>query len=696
MTTFIRVLEAAVDEKGPQLKASIEALRQDKGASNRPHPAVFECQPALFSDVPGSPFAYWVSDSVRSLFISLSVISARDVCVRLGASTKNDFRFLRLAWEMAAQVDAPKKWWPLAKGGQFSPFYSDIHLMISWAENAREIEAELLQKFPYLGSNVDFVLHRNDPHLRPGLTWPRRTQSGLGIRAMPAGCVFADKGPAAFVENDAPDQLLAILAITTSSTFRYLVELQMAFGSYEVGVIQRTPVPTLSAKDANGLATLARRAWSLKRSLDTVNETSHAFVLPSGLNERITGLDRAAIETEFAQIQRQIDDRAFELYGIGPEDRAVIELANRTEAAGDAESVESDESDEEDDSDVDSGAADAGAEAAVISWLVGVAFGRFDLRLATGERTVPPEPEPFDPLPARSPGMWPEGESSKDAPDILVDDEGHGADLVARVRVLADRVHWVPPENLRAWLAREFSPLHIKRYSKSRRKAPIYWQLATPSGRYSVWLYLHAMTRDTLFRVQHEYAGPKLQHEAQRLESMRREFGENPSRTERRQLEAQESLVAELRTFLEEVARIAPLWKPNLDDGVVITFAPLWRLVPHCVAWQRELKSTWDALCEGKYDWAHLAMHLWPERVVPKCARDRSLAIAHGLEEIFWVENGEGQWVAREAPTRSIAELVCERTSSAVKAALESLLNAPVMQGGGRSRARWARATGNV
>ena len=100
--------------------------------------------------------------------------------------------------------------------------------------------------------------------------------------------------------------------------------------------------------------------------------------------------------------------------------------------------------------------------------------------------------------------------------------------------------------------------------------------------------------------------------------------------------------------------RVAPLWNPNLDDGVIINFAPLWRLVPQHKPWQKELKSTWDALCDGKYDWAHLAMHLWPERVVPKCATDRSLAIAHGLEDVFWVEGTDGKWKPRRRrPTRS-------------------------------------------
>lgn len=101
----------------------------------------------------------------------------------------------------------------------------------------------------------------------------------------------------------------------------------------------------------------------------------------------------------------------------------------------------------------------------------------------------------------------------------------------------------------------------------------------------------------------------------------------------------------------------------------------------HHKPWQKELKATWDALCQEKYDWAHLAMHLWPERVVPKCATDRSLAIAHGLEEVFWIEGADGKWTQRKTPTIPVEELVRERTSPAVKAALESLLGAPVAAG---------------
>ena len=64
--------------------------------------------------------------------------------------------------------------------------------------------------------------------------------------------------------------------------------------------------------------------------------------------------------------------------------------------------------------------------------------------------------------------------------------------------------------------------------------------------------------------------------------------------------------------------------------------------------------------------------------VVPKCATDRSLAIAHGLVDAFWREGSDGQWQPREVGQVEIDRFVRERSSAAVKAALSNLLKAPV------------------
>jgi hypothetical protein len=98
---------------------------------------------------------------------------------------------------------------------------------------------------------------------------------------MPSGCIFADKGPAIFVEGNKLATLSSLLALMNSCAFNFLINLQMAFGSYEVGVIQRTPVPDLDNPQGARLGELALACVELKRDLDRANETSHVFHLPA-------------------------------------------------------------------------------------------------------------------------------------------------------------------------------------------------------------------------------------------------------------------------------------------------------------------------------------------------------------------------------------------------------------------------------
>ena len=463
---------------------------------------------------------------------------------------------------------------------------------------------------------------------------------------------------------------------------------------------------------------MARRAWSLKRSLDARSETSHAFSLPAlshvadftaatpgvGWGDHVR-----AVEAELANIEARINDSCFALYGIDEEDRqAITEGFGRGSSGlqpaelGEVDAEDTDEEEEES----EAGADTATLVAELVSWAVGVAFGRFDVRLATGQRALPTEPEPFDPLPICSPAMltsddglpltcppagyqlsFPEG-------GVLVDDPGHPRDLTAAVRAVFELVFgsgadalWqeaaaiLDPRDhdMRRWLTSGFFDHHLRHHSESRRKAPILWQLSIPSGRYSIWCYAHRMTRDSLFAIQNEVVASKLAHEERRLSSFVTDADHTPSAPVRAQIADQDSLVAELRVMLDEVRRAAPLWNPDLDDGIVLVMAPLWRLAPTHKAWQRELRAKWDDLVTGKYDWAHLAMHLWPERVIPKCATDRSLAIAHDLEDVFWVEGPGGKWTPRPSPTQAMGELVATRTSPAVKAALASLLQVPAL-----------------
>ncbi len=670
MTTFIRLLDVPVDDKAAALKAAVTG-----GC------AVFECDPEAFAAVPGSPFAYWVHDSLLRIFRDYKYHEAIQREAKNGLGTLADFRFVRLATEIPLSKASSVRWVPFSKGGRRSEYYQDVRFFVLWATDGAEVKAHI--EHVYRGGHWSRNARSVDWYFRPGITWPLRGVR-FSAQAVPEGGIFSVGGKMLFSDKE---HLLALLSLLNSQAFDLLLSLfagKVGGVQYESGLIERTPLPVLRDVDCDVLAALSRRAWSLARAPDSSNECSRAFLLPPSLNEKITGRDNAASDRELAAIQAQIDDLAFRLYGISAEDRANIEALTKHQSAHELEGTYSTNDDVDEGGDP---ALNEGGSGALASWLIGVAFARFDPRLSTGERPIPPEPEPFDALPERSPGMYPEGEEPVDRPAILVDDEGHTDDLAARAQAVAERVQVDVPENLRAWLARDFFPLHIRMYSKSRRKAPIYWQLATPSASYSVWLYIHAFSKDTLFRVQNDYVALKLAHEERRLEALTLEQRDGANATERKALAEQQTLVEELRAFLVEVKRVAPLWNPDLDDGVIINFSLLWRLVPQHKHWQKELKQTWDALCEGKYDWAHLAMHLWPERIIPKCAKDRSLAIAHDLENVFWEEDDDGKWQPVKVQQAEIDQLIAERTSAAVKDALQSLLDAPppaTGRGGGR------------
>lgn len=174
------------------------------------------------------------------------------------------------------------------------------------------------------------------------------------------------------------------------------------------------------------LGLYALEGWSLMRSLNSVEETSNAFLLPELLQNRLFGFDRLRTENRLSGIKEAIDVIAFDLYGLSAEDQEII---NRGNDLYRAEDEDSDEDDDGPDEDVERSSA-IELLPSVYSWACGVAFGRFDWRLATGERAAPAEPEPFDPLPAKSPGMLPDGAMPFHThAGILVDDPGHPYDL---------------------------------------------------------------------------------------------------------------------------------------------------------------------------------------------------------------------------------------------------------------------------
>lgn len=152
---------------------------------------------------------------------------------------------------------------------------------------------------------------------------------------------------------------------------------------------------------------------------------------------------------------------------------------------------------------------------------------------------------------------------------------------------------------------------HVKRYSKSRRKSPIYWLLQSRNKNYGMWLYYHRLDKDILFKALTQYVEPKIRLEEERLSSIRSQRGQfgtggKEAKDLEKEIEDQDNLLIELEDFRDKLHRAADLGlDPDLNDGVALNIAPLWELVP----WS-EPKKYWEELLDGKYEWSSIGKQL--------------------------------------------------------------------------------------
>lgn len=688
-TVFLRLLP--YEDKAAALAEAVTAVRDGITGG----PTVYVADPVSFSRIPGSPFAYWVSDDLRQKFVELPPFEGNGRTVKQGLATADDFRFVRAWWEvepekivagMAATTPAEfrqqtfqgKRWVLFAKGGEYSPYYADVHLVMNWERDGKEIKSRVNVETGKPFSNV-WQLKQTELEFffRPGLTWPLRAHR-FAPMVLPAGCVFSVRGYA--ILTDVP-VLWWVLALGNSVVFDYLFKTMLGrfgFPEFIVGVLQKVPMPKISANIAQDLSNYAKTIVQIKRDWDRGNELSHAFCLPFVLSHRLESITQSlgsitrqgsAKDVTIEQMEHAINGVSFSLYGINKADRRVIERGLINHQAEEFALEDGDELVDES-CRVDS----RQLVADLLSYAVGCVFGRWDVRMALDPSLLPRLQDPFDPLPACSPSMLvgPDGlparpgsiaseEWLRAQPDaitlppadtvgrdtiadteyplrldwdgILADDEGHPDDIVGRVmEVLAlfwpERIEAIEQEacsilevtSLRHYFRKPgkggFFDYHLKRYSKSRRKAPIYWLLQSSRKNYALWLYYHRLDRDTLFKALEVYVRPRIRREENYLAELRQRRSQaGTAGLEAKSLEKaiaeQESLLSELDDFRDKLERAASLYlEPDLNDGVILNMAPLWELVP----W-KEPRKYWEELLQGRYEWSSISRQLRQKKV---------------------------------------------------------------------------------
>jgi hypothetical protein len=636
---FFRELNRNDKNKG--LLESIHLLKSGRDGDN-----FFRRRVEQFSVFDDMPYVYWINDSIAKKIAARPVIEPSECCIRVGLQTGDDFRFLRLWWEVKSdQVLIPdethdsekiqrqyielskrKKWAWYSKTESASPILASIHLHVNWLNDGAEIKAYHIGN----GHSASKYVMSESMYFRPGLSYMLRSIR-LVPYIVPAGVIPTAGRSQVYPKEGSEIWLAALLSsnlATAVARFRGESFWGPKFQNSMVSAIPHIKPGSNDFYDASLIVSSIRErlAEVFKR-----DETEILFTSPS-----LSGTaDTNQLFNRDSLIGVVFDERIAQLCGLTADEFHDLQRDYKEALTRPSGVVGVDEDDGEQ-SDEDKGDHELKVDetSSSQSWAVGVAFGRFDWRLVSGQRAAPTEPEPFDPLPAKSPAMLPDGATPFHSfAGILVDDPGHPHDLARLVEEVLARIEATVPEDVRRWLQREFFAFHLQLYSKSRRKAPIYWPLSTTAGSYTLWVYYPRLSSQTLYTAINDFVEPKLKQVGDDVTALRNK-GPGRNRDDEKQFEALQAFELELIELRDTLLKLAPTFKPDHDDGVQISAAPLWPLFRH-KPWHKILKDTWAKLEKGTYDWAHLAMNYWPDRVREKCKTDKSLAIAHGLEHLY-------------------------------------------------------------
>jgi hypothetical protein len=233
-----------------QFRGGMEVQRQKtlEAVNNRDCDYFYEQTTEKFSNVPGNPVAYWLSENMLKIFAN-SIKLGQIADVRQGLATTDNKRFLRLWFEIEyskigfsiknteeAQI-SQYKWFPYNKGGDFRRWYGNNDYVVNYENDGKEIKENVLRKYKYL-SNPDFVVKNTEFYFKPSVSWSLVSSGAAAFRYKDQGFIF-DVAGMSFFSDVYMNYLLGL--VNTKVVFEILKILAPTI-NFQCGDIANIPV----------------------------------------------------------------------------------------------------------------------------------------------------------------------------------------------------------------------------------------------------------------------------------------------------------------------------------------------------------------------------------------------------------------------------------------------------------------------
>ena len=546
-----------------------------------------------FSNIPGSPVAFWVTDSIYSSFRNLKpLVELYDA--RSGLQTNDNNRFLKLWHEIdvtkfSFNREIERKWVPFLKGGEYRKWYGNMNYVVNWENDGKDIKdyAIALYKTPTR------TMKSMDKYFLEGFSWSEVSSGKFSVRFTPKGFIFGDVAPTISSKNQSGKLPKSLLGFLNSKVAEQFLKILTPTIHFNCGLIQKLPI--FNVNEENTTINLIVENCIKKSIYDWDSfETSWNFKTHPLVELRLAGASAWGDYDPSARISS-----AYKAWSMVCEERFNQLKANEEELNRifiDIYGLQDELTPEVEDKDVTVRKADLVRDIkSFISYAVGCMFGRYSLDVeglayAGGEwdssKYTTFIPDADDIIPICDEEYFEDDIESRFIEFVSV---VYGSDtLEENLKFIADALggKGTPREVLRNYFLNDFFKDHCNTYQVTGSgKRPIYWLF--DSGKkngFKALVYIHRYTPDLIARMRTGYIHPQQARYRTQIELLQEQIDMAGSTSEKvklsKQLKKINEQLLELNKYEEIVHHWADKMEPmDLDDGIKVNYAKFQELL---------------------------------------------------------------------------------------------------------------------
>jgi hypothetical protein len=561
---FFRLVEGQEAKKQNELKAGLNRFD-----------SVIQSE---FSEIPGSPLAYWISANLRNAFVGRSPLA--DVMEsRVGMATGDNVRFVRGWFEVAvprigfgysreqAKL-SDRKWFPYANGGEANKWYSNHYDVVDWEDDGNTLQTDLHESGRIRAHNFNL-----DKIFIGGATWSLINSNFFAVRCLPTGFLFSSGAPSLFCSEE---DLYPIIGYLNSPFASFLLKAINPTLNNNSGDIDKLPYALNASQRAEAGATVKKIvalskldwdksevSWDFSR-LPIIGQVGNVKSLETAWNQSAQNIAQRIVEIK--SLEEKNNSLFINAYGLQdeltpevPENQITLTRADREKDCQ-----------------------------RLISYAIGCMMGRYSLDepglIYAHAGNVGFEPGRYATFPADADGIVP-----------ITDELWFADDAPSRIReflravwgpdTLEENMAWLaeslgakasetPEETIRRYIADKFFKDHLQTY----KKRPIYWLFSSgKQGAFQALVYLHRYHEGTLARLRAEYVVPLTGKIQSRIEMLQKDAAAASSTAARnklaKEMEKLKKKHVELLAYDEQLRHYADMRITlDLDDGVKVNY----------------------------------------------------------------------------------------------------------------------------